>query len=281
MAELVWVTWDGAGNLPPQRSLVAALRARGHRVRVLAHESLREVLARDDLDCLPVRGLRHYDSKEALAPEDEMPFVVEHIWYARPFGAALLAAVEERRPDGLLIDVCLTSALVAARGTGLPTAVLGHFPYQILLGPFAPLAASRLEETNAYARELGVAPFASHQALIEAASLVLVPTYRSFDEVEAPAPHVMHVGPCRSGHEGGEPWRRRVPGLPLVLVGLSTSNQHQVGLLQRLCDALATLDVEAVVTTGAAIDPDELRAGANTSVVRFVAHDLILPATDL
>jgi MGT family glycosyltransferase len=92
---------------------------------------------------------------------------------------------------------------------------------------------------------------------------------------------VLHVGPCRSGHEGGEPWRRRAPGLPLVLVGLSTSNQQQAGLLQRLCDALATLDVEAVVTTGAAIDPDELRAGANTSVVRFVAHDLILPATDL
>jgi len=140
---------------------------------------------------------------------------------------------------------------------------------------------SRLADANAYARELGVGPFASRQALIEAASLVLVPTYRSFDEVEAPAPHVVHVGPCRSGSESAEAWPRRRPGRPLVLVGLSTSNQQQVPLLQRLCDALAGLDVEAVVTTGGAIDPQLLRTGANTTAVRFIAHDVILPTADL
>jgi MGT family glycosyltransferase len=281
MAEFVWVTWDGAGNLPPQRALVRALLARGHRVRALAHDSVRDVLTRDGADWLPVPGLHPYDPTVAMPPDEELGFVVEHIWYARQFGAALLAAVAERRTDALLVDICLTPALVAARRTGLPTAALAHFPYHIMLGPFAPLTASRLDQTNAYARELGVAPFAAHQALVEAAALVLVPTYRPFDEVEGPAPHVVHVGPCRSGHEGGAPWPRRFPGRPLVLVGLSTSNQAQLPLLQRLCDALATLEVEAVVTTGGAIDPQTLRAGANTSVVRFMAHDLILPATDL
>ncbi|MBX3026858.1 glycosyltransferase family 1 protein [bacterium] len=281
MADFVWVTWDGAGNLPPQRALARALLARGHRLRALAHDSLREALTGDGAECLPVPGLRRYDAHLAMQPAEELGYVLEHVWYARSFGEALLSAVADRRPDGLLVDLCLTHALVAAHRTGLPTTALGHFPYQILLGPFAPVTASRLDETNAYAAELGVAPFASHQALVEAAALVLVPTYRSFDEVDDPAPHVVHVGPCRAGHEAAAPWQRRAPDRPLVLVGLSTSNQMQQPLLQRLCDALAPLAVEAVVTSGPAIDPQALRPGDNTSVVRFVAHDLILPATDL
>jgi UDP:flavonoid glycosyltransferase YjiC (YdhE family) len=66
-----------------------------------------------------------------------------------------------------------------------------------------------------------------------------------------------------------------------VLVGLSTSNQNQVPLLQRLCDALGTLDVEALVTTGPAVAPDALRPAANTTVLQFVSHDRVLPSADL
>jgi len=280
-ADVLLVTWDGAGNLPPERSIVRALIARGHTVRALAHPSVQKLLENDGIECLPIRGLRHYDSKEPMPPADEMPFVAEHIWYARAFGTELLAAVDRRRPDLLLVDVMLTYALVAARSTGLPQAVLGHFPYHLLLGPFAPLFASRLDETNVYASELALAPFPSHQALVEAAPLVLIPTYRAFDQVEAVAPNVVHVGPCRSTHAGAASWQRRMPQRPLVLVGLSTSHQNQVPLLQRLCDVLGALEVEALVTTGAAIAPEALDASDNTTVQSFVPHDVVLPETDL
>jgi hypothetical protein len=46
-AGVLLVTWDGAGNLPPERSLVRSLVARGHTVRALARESVREPLERD------------------------------------------------------------------------------------------------------------------------------------------------------------------------------------------------------------------------------------------
>ena len=275
------VTWDGAGNLPPERSLARALMARGHTVRAIAHESACAALARDGIESVPVRGARHYSSLgDAMEPAEELSFVVEHIWWARAFGAELLAAVERERPDALLVDVNLTYALVAARRTGLATTVLCHFPYQLVLGPFAGLLAARLGETNAYAAELGLPPFESHRALLES-SLVLVASYRGFDEVEAPGPNVVHVGPMRAPADAASPWRRRSPGRPLVLVGLSTSNQNQVPLLQRLCDALGTCDVEALVTTGPAIAPDRLRPAANTTVVPFVAHDEVLPSADL
>jgi MGT family glycosyltransferase len=210
-----------------------------------------------------------------------MSFVLDHIWYARPFGEELLAAVERIRPDLLLVDVSLTYAMVAAQRTGLPTAVLVHFPYELTVGAFARLFASRLGETNAYAAELGLPPFLSHQALTEAAALVLVASYQAFDRVEALPPNLVHVGPCRSGDVGHDRWQRRAPGRPLVLVGLSTSHQNQLPLLQRLCDALGRLEVEALVTTGAAIRPAELQAADNTTVTDFVSHDRVLPAADL
>lgn len=280
-ASILMVTWDGAGNLPPERSLVRALVARGHTVRALAHDSVRATVERDGAECLPLNGVSHYDSQQPMPPEEEMPFIMEHIWYARGFGSELLAAVDRVRPDLLLVDVSLTYALVAARSSGLPTGVLCHVPYQFVVGPFAPLFDSRLSETNAYAAELGLSPFASHQALIEASPLVLAFTYRIFDPLEECAPGVAHVGPCRSRGKGKESWRRRAAERPLILVGLSTSHQHQIPLLQRLCDALGALEVEALVTTGPAIPPDSLQAPDNTTVLSFVPHEEVLPSASL
>src|SRR5512135_1689616 len=96
-ASVLVVTWDGAGNLPPERALVRALIGRGHTVRVLTHESARETIDWGGAECLSLRGVRHYDSREPMPPEQEMPFVIEHIWFARGFGSELLAAVEQFR----------------------------------------------------------------------------------------------------------------------------------------------------------------------------------------
>lgn len=280
-ARILLATWDGAGNLWPELSLVRALVARGHRVSALAHDSARETIERHGAHHVAVRSAPHYDSRRPMPPNEEMPFVVEHIWFSRAFGSELLAAVDGVGPDLLLVDVNLAYALVAARRSGLPTAVLCHIPYGLLLGPFAPLLESRLQATNAYAAELELAPFSSHRALVEASPLVLVSSFRAFDSLEAAAPNVVHVGPCRYRPDGAETWRRREPQRPLVLVALSTSHQNQVPLLQRLCDALGSLEVEALVTTGPAIAPESLRSSDNTSVERFVSHDLVLSAADL
>ena len=280
-ARVLLVTWDGAGNLPPERSLLRALVARGHTVRVLAHPSVREAIERDGAEFLPVRGARHYDSREGMPPEEEMPFVIEHIWFAEAFGSELSAAVERLRPDLLLIDACLVYALLAARHSGLPTAVLCHSPYQLLIGPFAPVFAANLAKADAYVTPLGMAPVRSHQALMESAPLVLVASYRAFDDVEGVAPNVAHVGPLRDPDHVGAAWKRQSPDRPLVLVGLSTSQQHQGPLLQRLCDALGGLAVEALVTTGPSVSPEALRVGENTTVRQFVAHDQVLPSASL
>jgi UDP:flavonoid glycosyltransferase YjiC (YdhE family) len=71
----------------------------------------------------------------------------------------------------------------------------------------------------------------------------------------------------------------------LIVASLSTGLQGQEGLqqkmLQTLCDALAGLDVEALVTTGRGNAPDSFVAGANTTLAQRVAHDLVLGEADL
>lgn len=56
---------------------------------------------------------------------------------------------------------------------------------------------------------------------------------------------------------------------------------NQQDLLQRLCDALADLPVEALVTTGPAVAPASLKTSPNTTAVEFVAHDDVLPSARL
>jgi len=65
------------------------------------------------------------------------------------------------------------------------------------------------------------------------------------------------------------------------VASLSTSHQDQESLLQKLCDALGDMNVEAVVTTGRGIDPASLTAGDNTTLVRLLPHEAVLHATDL
>jgi MGT family glycosyltransferase len=57
-----------------------------------------------------------------------------------------------------------------------------------------------------------------------------------------------------------------------VLVGLSSTFQNQAAVLQRIIDAVSTLPVRAVVTTGPAIDPGQLVAAGNVHVVRSAPH---------
>jgi UDP:flavonoid glycosyltransferase YjiC (YdhE family) len=55
---------------------------------------------------------------------------------------------------------------------------------------------------------------------------------------------------------------------PLVLVATSSIFQHQVGLLQRIARALGQLPVQGLMTTGPAVDPDEIGAPPNVDIVQ-------------
>jgi MGT family glycosyltransferase len=67
-----------------------------------------------------------------------------------------------------------------------------------------------------------------------------------------------------------------------VLVSLSTvALPRQQRTLQTILDALAGLPVQAIVTTGPAINPRTLRAAANTRVHGWLDHADLLPTASL
>ena len=280
--KLLVVVWDGAGSFTPERSLVRALVARGHVVHVLGHDSLRSKVVEDGAVFEPLRSAVQYDSTDEMTPEEEFSWYFEKIWLSKGYAADTSSAIERLKPDRVLVDSALAYATVAALASGLPSVSLWGSLYGLFAaGPFQELLDSRMPEVDAFAKERGLAPSSTYRAFLESVPLLLVFGFRQFDAVEGLSPRVRHVGPLRAAASEVPRWQRRRRGVPLVLVSLSTGYQAQTELLTKLAEALGSLDVEAIITTGPAVSPDALAAAANTSVVRFVSHDAVLPEADL
>jgi UDP:flavonoid glycosyltransferase YjiC (YdhE family) len=168
--------------------------------------------------------------------------------------------------DVVIVDCLLLGALDTLVRAGLPTVSLVHTLWSFFereaRGPVGALL--RL-------RGIRMTP------VLRSPALTMVTTRADF---EAPAPaRVHHVGPV---------WQDRprpaeaAPGRARILVSLSTTRfPGQDKTLQRILDAVGTLDVEATVTTGPTIDPADLRAAGNTTVHRHLDHGAVLPTTSL
>jgi MGT family glycosyltransferase len=115
---------------------------------------------------------------------------------------------------------------------------------------------------------------------VESFPLLLAFGYPEFCLQQDFAASVQHVGPIREPLEPPA-WPRRYSDRPFVLVSLSTSFQRQTATLQRLCDALAPLPVEALVTTGPSVAVEDLRVGGGVQVQGFVPHDRVVGMADL
>jgi MGT family glycosyltransferase len=138
------------------------------------------------------------------------------------------------------------------------------------------------ELTQAALRD-GVPEFASRQAMMDLADRVLVFSYAGFDPLSGKeaGERVVHVGPLRATGDRPSGWKRSMPDRDLVLIALSTSDQNQGATLQRLCDACAQLEIEAVITTGSAVAPEDLNTSENVTAIEFANHDDILREANL
>lgn len=272
------LTWDGAGNLPPELALAGELVRRGHEVDVCGQESIRDRVEGAGCRFLALRSVRQWDITDPNWPDDEETFFIEHCWFSKSYGNDLAALLEASSYDMLLIDCGLIFGLSTALSSGIPTAALVHFPVGLIeSGPLADVWDAEVSRVSAELPHVGGAPVERYADLVKAADSVLVFSYLGFDDTTA---DVVHVGPLRSPGIG-ETWMRRYSERPLVVVGLSTSNQKQAPLLQRICNALGGLHVEALVTTGPSVAPSALVASDNVSIVEYLVHDDVLPATDL
>lgn len=107
MAEILFVTWDGGGNLPPALGIGAELAARGHRVRFLGHAGQQQQVAGAGFDFTAFPTARRFSAAAPGTPVDSV-----HVFGDRAMGADVVQQLRSRPAD--LLDgaeVCLVASL--------------------------------------------------------------------------------------------------------------------------------------------------------------------------
>ncbi len=307
---------DGGGTVPPELGTVRRLVDRGHRVTVLAEESMRDEVAATGATYRPWAEAPNRASRRA---EDD-PY---RDWECKNPVAALRPAARQavrrpgarvrgrrarrrrRRPTRPDRDLVLRP-----RGHGrarrrrvCPTTCCSPTPTcsprrgcrpsgSASSPPPAPSAGCATASSPGSAPAPGTRgsrgstpcgpstaspPQTSVFEGILNARRVLVLTSADFDfPAELPA-NVRYVGAVLDDPTWATtPWTPPPGDDPLVLVALSSTFQDQGDCLQRIVDAAGSLPVRALVTTGPALDPTTINAPANVSVVAAAPHSEVL-----
>lgn len=267
MAQLVLATLDAGGNLPPVLGIGHALRSSGHGVHVIGHPAQRDAVEAAGLDFTPYTHARPWSPTEEKSTLRGLREFVG-VFNDRGAGRDVVELARRVRADAVAVDCMLLGVLDAVQAAGVPNAALFHTFHAYFDGPWrrGPVGLlSRLRGHHA-------------RRLWATADLGLVLTEAELDPASAGGdPSLVWTGAVvDTGAPAVSPTR------PRVLVSLSTTAfPGMATTLQRILDALAVLPVDAVVTTGPAIDPASLRATANTTVHRVVDHARLMPTCSL
>ena len=268
MSSILFVTWDGGGNVPPALAIAKELKTRGESVRFLGHARQRELIEGSGF---PFEQFTAPGSWTATDERSGLQNVVGFLGVlcGRSLGDDTLASIAASPTDVVVVDCLLFGVLDALDRAGVTRAVLVHSLYAAVertMFAGAPGMVARLRGLNP-------------RRLFSRANLVLVATLEALDRPSTKRPRVelTYVGamiPHATPHLPGK--------TPRVLVSLSTTwLPGQDAALQRILNALATLPVEVVLTTGPAIDPATLTAPANATVSGYLPHADVMPSVDL
>ncbi|GAA2208383.1 hypothetical protein GCM10009850_038410 [Nonomuraea monospora] len=267
MAKILFVTWDGGGNLPPALAIAAELRRRENTVTFLGHPQQRERIETAGLRFTPYRHARPWSATEPASTVKIFAMFTD----VGP-GKDLLAVVAKEHPQLVVIDCMCLGALQAAHANGIRYAVLAHTLYAYLrhrwsrgpVGLIATLHGQRPARLWSSAQSLLVAGLPD----IDPIDRRRLPATLTHTGVTWPADAAPPTAAALDGHR--------------ILISLSTVHYNgQTAALQLLLDAVSALPVEAIVTTGEAVDPTRLRVPGNVDLHRYLPHSEVMPQVSL
>lgn len=186
----------------------------------------------------------------------------------RGIGADLLAVAAHERSDVTLVDCMLLGGLHASSHAAIPTVALVHSLPAFFTGPWAhgPIGGA--------AALRGLRPAKVWKGLQGAVTVSLPALAGTDTALGGPV-----VGPVWQGTPRPAATRS---GRPRVLVSLSTIEwPGQGSVAQRLLDALGEMDLDAVFTTGPALEAAALTAPRNVELHHWVDHAELMPDVDL
>ncbi|MER7505057.1 glycosyltransferase [Nonomuraea pusilla] len=311
----LFATWAGGGAVPPVLSIARVLRERGHGVRVLADTSLHEEVAAAGLEPIAWTTAPQGDAAdpaqdvikdfETRTPLGAFARLRDRIVCgpAADYARDTLAELRARPTDALVAEHMLLGALTAGEAAGIPVASLVTTLYPLptpgapppgpgLAPASGPLGRLRdrvltrlilkpwekgLPAVNAARAAHGLPPVGSVVDAFGRVDRLLVLSPRALDHPGRTFPaYVRHVGPRLDDPAWAGDLELPEGDAPLVLAGLSSSFMNQHPQLERIAEALGTLPVRGLLTTGPAVDPATVRAPGNVLVTASAPHSAAL-----
>lgn len=296
MATIAFLAPPVPGHLNPHNSLGRALQARGHRVLHLNFADARERVAAAGLE-LRVLGQESFPEGElarrighlgTLTGLAQLRYTLQQ---ATELGellfAELPAALREEGVDLVVVDEAGPGGGSAAEGAGIPwvtlAAALSWVPDPLLPPPFTGWGPARhllhrlrnrlawglveallflpLRRLNRFRAEQGLAPLRSVWGERSPwLHLHVLPPVLAYPQSEGE--RRVHVGPLVDrGARAPLPFDwQRLDGRPLVYVSLGTLQNQVPETFQRVCEALAPLDCQVLVSFGGGGRPAGLGA---------------------
>jgi MGT family glycosyltransferase len=299
-------TSPARSHLYPVVPTLEELRRRGHEVvvRTLSSEVglLRELgFEAESID--PAIERKEHADWQARTPIGALQVAIHTVLErARYDGPDLRRAIEEERPDVLLIDINTWGAMAAAEtarlpwatwcpyflptpsrdappfGLGLPPArgALGRLRDRLLSPVLFGIYNRQAPELDAVRTDLGAPPVRRIERAMLRAPLMLYMTAEPFEYPRSDwPPSVRMVGPGIWDPPAKPPAWLDEFDKPLVLVTCSTEFQNDGKLVRAALEALAEEEVNIVVTT-AGVDPSSFTPPPNARIERFVPHSPLL-----
>lgn len=306
MTRFLAYTSPARGHLYPLVPTLQELQRRGHEVSVRTLSSEVELMRELGFAAAPIDPaieVREIEDFRARTPIGALKISLQGFFHRARFdGPDLRRAIDEERPDALIVDINTWGAAAVAAAGDMPWA--SWAPYFLPLpsrdappfGPGLPPGngpAARLRDRllsplllrfwnttlpalNEVRRELGAPQLRSVLDALEEPPLTVYFTAEPFEYHHSDWPDsIVMVGPGTWDPPSDPPaWLDEIDR-PLVLVTCSTEFQDDGKLVATALSALADEDVHVVATT-AGVDASGFDPPANARVERFLPHGPML-----
>ena len=307
MARYLAYTSPARGHLYPLVPTLDALRERGHSVAVRTLASEVDLMRGRGFDAAPIAAaierVEHDDWKARTPVGANKRALRTFLRRAEIEIPDIRAAIDEVRPDALIVDISTQGAAAVAEVGPLPWAQwLPYFtpvrsvdapPFGLGLRPrgdlvgrtrdrviervaFRPLLLEGTDDANAMRASVGAPPLADNSDLYHRAPVFLYFTAEPFEYPRRDwPPNYRLVGPGIWDPPSEAPTWLDDIDRPIVLVTCSSEYQGDKRLFATALEALADEDV-TVVVTAAGNDVSGVSVPRNARVENYVPHGPIL-----
>ena len=306
-------SWATPGDLGPMLTGARQLRDRGHEVRFIARSDARSQVEAAQFRFATWRRMPSVSPAGNAADGNFMRYFYDNLL----FGPASAHAADTRDEfsssptDALLAHDCLFGCAMAAEAEGIPCALLSpHISLRPLPGvpplgsgmraPRTPRERAEVEvASDRYAAVMNewlpmlnearasqaLPPLDNVMGLYDRPARFLLAISAAFD---FPADHlpgnVRYIGPLLDKSTWSKswvaPWSHHRPDRPRALISFSTTFKNQADALQRVLNAVAGIEMEAVATVGALVG-ETFHASKNVTLLPSAPHDEVMKEISL